>query len=496
MSEFSDLSDRLSRHAREIKKNALAIQSSTPGPFARAVLSTELGDLIRDADPSEIGLFTITRGSSKTLSHDKEAQNASGNVQISRVEFHGATPLRKSMTRKERGKESQPEDLAKAALKYIDKYPQVNFKPRTQARLEDIIDAVDETRHNIQELNENLRQAEIAEAPSVKGMLDEEELRIRELKVQIAEYKKKKEILTAKKARMRLPSPTKKMAVESARKTPLSEVDRADRAEDEFWNTPSNKARTFHLNDNLLMDEEAEFGDTSIASLASPIPTSRSGFASQFDEDRQGAPSPPPPESPTQRIRVPPRSQMPTQDAVLPPPKKQEAHLDEKTPVPETDIAQEPKKTKPHINVETERIVVKMWSTVGEILMPGNNFGVAPGKPPEAKATLSHLNYLSSLTPSPASPIQSSSSVSAATRANAPPTAQQILTATMLFTLLTAPNHSLPLNKVKEVLTAKASTSGSAAMVSSHSRILYGCVAKRLLKIERGSGEQIVKFDI
>jgi len=119
-----------------------------------------------------------------------------------------------------------------------------------------------------------------------------------------------------------------------------------------------------------------------------------------------------------------------------------------------------------------------------------------PAVPTKSSLHRTHLSSLSSLTPSPASPVQSVSSVSAATRANAPPTAQQILTATLLFTLLTAPNHSLSLNKVKEVLTAKASTSGSAAMVSGHSRILYGCVAKRLLKIERGSGEQIVKFDI
>jgi hypothetical protein len=97
------------------------------------------------------------------------------------------------------------------------------------------------------------------------------------------------------------------------------------------------------------------------------------------------------------------------------------------------------------------------------------------------------------MTPTPTSP---STTISSASGANAPPSPQQILTATLLLALLTSPQLSLPLNKVKELLSEKANASGSAALVSSHSRVLYGCVAKRLLKIERGGGEQIVKFDI
>jgi hypothetical protein len=56
----------------------------------------------------------------------------------------------------------------------------------------------------------------------------------------------------------------------------------------------------------------------------------------------------------------------------------------------------------------------------------------------------------------------------------------------------------MPLNKVKEMLTTKASTSGGGGIIlggQSTTRVLYACVAKRLLKIERG-GEQIVKFDV
>jgi hypothetical protein len=53
----------------------------------------------------------------------------------------------------------------------------------------------------------------------------------------------------------------------------------------------------------------------------------------------------------------------------------------------------------------------------------------------------------------------------------------------------------MPLNKVKEELVTKAGGT-SAALTFGTTRILYGCVAKRLVKIERGGGEQIVKFDV
>jgi len=177
----------------------------------------------------------------------------------------------------------------------------------------------------------------------------------------VTDFKIQKEALTARKSRMRLPSPTKKIVASSARKPPPT---RAEKTEDEFWNTPSNKARTFHLNDNLLM-EEAEFGDTSMASLASPVPIPRSGFAAQLDEAQEGSPSPSPPESPTQRVRVPARSPTPTQEPALLPPQA-EIHTNEPPPTAESHETQEPpRKSKPHINVETERIVVSVNSFSG-----------------------------------------------------------------------------------------------------------------------------------
>jgi len=55
----------------------------------------------------------------------------------------------------------------------------------------------------------------------------------------------------------------------------------------------------------------------------------------------------------------------------------------------------------------------------------------------------------------------------------------------------------MPLNKAKDILASKAKDgSSSIRTTQGATRIVYGCVAKRLVKIERGGGEQIVKFDI
>jgi hypothetical protein len=61
--------------------------------------------------------------------------------------------------------------------------------------------------------------------------------------------------------------------------------------------------------------------------------------------------------------------------------------------------------------------------------------------------------------------------------------------------LSASPHFSMPLNKVKAELVNKAG-GNSAALSMGTTRILYGCVAKKLVKIDRGGGEQIVKFDV
>jgi hypothetical protein len=62
--------------------------------------------------------------------------------------------------------------------------------------------------------------------------------------------------------------------------------------------------------------------------------------------------------------------------------------------------------------------------------------------------------------------------------------------------LSASPHYSMPLNQVKENLAIKAKGSAGAAGGQGTTRVLFGCVAKRLVKIDRGGREQIVKFDI
>ena len=114
MSSLSDHIERLTRLAKSINSTAndiLAAPSS--GLFTTAVLRTPLEDLIRDVDPSELGLFTL------------QTRPGEQKEELSRVAFSGATPLRKNVRRKEEGKrkeaEIEPEVYAQAALKYLDR---------------------------------------------------------------------------------------------------------------------------------------------------------------------------------------------------------------------------------------------------------------------------------------------------------------------------------------------------------------------------------------
>lgn len=62
----------------------------------------------------------------------------------------------------------------------------------------------------------------------------------------------------------------------------------------------------------------------------------------------------------------------------------------------------------------------------------------------------------------------------------------------MLLALLSSPpSYSKSLNSLKEVL-SKAEGESFGAIT----KPIYGCVAKRLLKIDRGGGEQVVRFDV
>lgn len=122
MPSLSDRIDRLTATAKAIRASAAVI---VPGniPFTRAVLDTALGDLIRDIDASELGLFTLVPAPDADVR--KQPDNGPRRGEISRVEFPGATPLRKQPGARREGmlrpKEYEPEVYAHAALKYLDR---------------------------------------------------------------------------------------------------------------------------------------------------------------------------------------------------------------------------------------------------------------------------------------------------------------------------------------------------------------------------------------
>ncbi|KAJ7497151.1 hypothetical protein FB451DRAFT_1386452 [Mycena latifolia] len=467
--------DRLAANTQAIR--AAASCALPPSPFTRAVLDTPLGDLIRDIDPAELGLFT---------------------PQLARVEFQGPAPRRKQ----------EPEVYAQAAFTYIDRYNAIRPMPRAYAQVVAILDQLAATRESIRTLTAALEQARrlpVLVSPvlilpqiqpsELKPLADQEEQRVRDLQARLADLKQRKDAALQPRKRLRL-----KPAAPEPPSTPPSKLDDA-------FHTPAATDRTLRFTDKLLMDELVDLADVSVTS---PIAPSRiQEHPSLVDDDPTGEVEQETVEEPIEdREDDDDNTVMLPKRAVSPPP------MSPAQP-PTTDT---PKKGKLRVNAEVERIAAKIWSSAGDLIMPGHPFDTAGtgtgSKPPRAKETMqvsslhpmpsltrhhrAHLQTVAALTPTPASPSTTISSLTAP--APTAPTPQQILTAHLLLALLSAgPHFSMPLNKVKEALATKASASGGAGVVlggQSTTRALYACVAKRLVKIERGGGEQIVKFDL
>lgn len=110
--------DKLSVCTRAIHSAASDVAGpSTSQSFTAAVLRTHLGDLIRDIDSSELSLFTLNDP------HPGQDRESAGTTapELTRAEFHGATPLRRPPARRDDGRipEIEPEVYLQAALKYI-----------------------------------------------------------------------------------------------------------------------------------------------------------------------------------------------------------------------------------------------------------------------------------------------------------------------------------------------------------------------------------------
>ncbi|KAH7908607.1 hypothetical protein BJ138DRAFT_1115696 [Hygrophoropsis aurantiaca] len=531
MPSLSDQIDHLASAAKSISSSAQAINAGDGGTFTRAVLSTPLGDLIRDIDSSELGLFTVVQPARPAgqVPPDIDARGIRRG-EISRVEFTGATPLKKPPSRRDemlKPVDFEPEVYAQAALKYLDRYQSIRPMPRARSQVLIIVEQLARMRDNIRKLNDTLQQAKSTNPTrenSVSQDVNKEEERIQYLQNRLVELRKQKEnklrATEAKSQPNRAKPPAKVRAPVSPPKP--------EPQEENFWNTPAASARTLRFTDNLLK-EEVDLEDVSMMSFTTPVPPPRSMLASigslghsgpeqplnvleadihdpQADDSLLGrteaddsifAPDDPEDEEngndegdPTVVLRKPSASPSPVPSASPIRETSTSTHY-----LPE-NLLESAKKPKFRSSNEMDRIVVKIWSTVGEIIMPGQSFdasGSNGSKPPRSKETLEHLRSISAQDPSPASPTGSSLSSLATTAlpSSGQPTTQQILIAHLLLTLLsTQPTFSMSLSKLKEALAEKfgGATGGT--------RALYACVAKKLIRIERGGGEQTVKFDV
>ncbi|KZT04603.1 uncharacterized protein LAESUDRAFT_682400 [Laetiporus sulphureus 93-53] len=544
MSSLSEHVDRLSLLAKSIRSSATNISRETTGPFTEAVLHTPLGDLIRDVDPAELGLFTLV---SPAKPADPEVP-APSYSEIARAEFHGATPLKKPPAPRKgrhdpqgRPGEHDPEVYARAAIKYLDRYRSIRPMPRASDQAIRIMEQLGVVRSHVRQLSEQLKQHSAAGPPqppaSPKSVVREEEQRVQAAQEQLAELRKRKEVLLKQKASGRIPRPKVKPRPQTPPPPPV------DEQEDTFWNTPAASARTLHFAGDSLLDEHVDLADVSVTSFATPIAPRIGG---KFTPKPSSTPKPklsPEDEldmrrelsldddSPVSEIVTQSEEPVPEDDAggfdrtvmlsKSTPPQTEASEPDvtitaksePATPTPpllEAVATPGPHRHKIKVTTELEQIAAKIWATIGEVIMPGSSFDVSGeggSKPPHAKETIAHLQTLSTKTPSPSSPSTASlssfsfSATIPASSANlSQPTAQQVLTAHMLLVLLSSPpSYAMPLGKLKESLNAKTEEIGISASAvggSGATRPIYGCVAKRLLKIERGGGEQVVKFDI
>ncbi|KAH8830199.1 hypothetical protein DL96DRAFT_1591980 [Flagelloscypha sp. PMI_526] len=458
MSQLLSHIERFNRDSRSIHK--LAVSSSVPlaGPFTRAVLSSDLGELARDIDPTELGLFTLIRPEPL---EDRRREKK----EISRVEFHGATPLRPGPQTAKKEKEIEPEVYLDAALRCIHRYSGVKPMKSAEKQAADLLDRLEQTRERINALTDELQQVENTHAPSMKPEADAEQARIDALKQRILKLEQKKADAISAQA-LSAPSPPT---------TPQKDEKSL------YFGTPGPSAQTFHFTtdteDLLNEDVHGGLGDVSTtfdAELSSVQDEESTLQPAAVDE---AASEPAPVATPI----------VPPSVSVVPIQK-------------EPSSSDTPKKGKLKVNPEVERITSKVWMCVGDLIQPGHDYdtaGQGNGKlrPPLAKETLAILKRVSSIPLQPntlTSPPTSSASTAVPGIED-----KNILTAYLVLSLIEANGQAMEVTRMKEVLADKIQTDLSttrAPAISQGSKIIYGCQGKKLLKVAREGGKQYLKF--
>lgn len=455
------------------------------------MLHSSLQDIIREADETEYELFHFT-----TSQNDSPL----GQGTLGRKEYRTATPLR---TRRSAGKskDEEPEIYLEAALRYLDRFHSIKPMPGTRAHLEALVERLDNVRNQVDGLQNSVQESQ-RKVPSV-AQIQAEESAINELKVQISQLKKKKDNLdnSISSAIRQAQRPARQTTAASRSKPPRPQQSLA---------IPEKSISTPPVELNL--ESSASQIDGGSSSLCSP---------SQPHVNHRGEPTAAVPS----RLDDGQMSDLQDEPVGVPMPfktKPQSEDIQSSTmSTQEKRMADLPRKNEPDefcITPEMDRICAKIWDTIADLLIPGNQFAHG-NNIPNAKDTILILETISSqaiyesssaLSPKGSSP-STRSTLSSILGIDIHPSpagvVHQIFTAFILLTLLLAPNHSIPLNTLKAQLASRTGlnsdlTSGVSKQASAAfrptdlgSRAIYGCVAKKLIKIDRGGGGQVVKFD-
>jgi hypothetical protein len=409
-------------------------------------------------------------------------------------------------------KKPPPEVFAEAALKYIDRYAEIRPMPQVRSRVVTMLEQLYQLQEEIRSLNDTLKDME-ALAPtsdplSSKSHVAGEEKKLRELQARLEQLQKRKLTLQSKR-------PVASDPVEDNPPDPLRPPNSAlsDPQEETFWTTPGDRS-AMNFKGEQLIDEDVDLSNvtssfsTPVVPFKPPVARVAPSYATVYEEEQGPTEEPEDSsalentfdhttaahDSNTENVERADDQPLPQTTGEPSIPGVDSGQSDISTMGARTPRAHSAKKIR--VTGDVERIVSKIWASVGDLIMPGSHFstsGTSGARPPHAKETIAHLHTLASQDPLPASPTASSLSSAAAPSAQSP-TSQQVLTARLLLALLeAAPYFALPLAKVKEILSANASV---ATMAGASNRVLYGCVAKRLMRIDRGKGEQTVRFDV
>ncbi|KAF8629183.1 hypothetical protein AX17_005768 [Amanita inopinata Kibby_2008] len=417
MASLSDQIDRFSRSTKAIKTTAEQIALANgrftlssigvAGPFARAVLNTHLGDLIRDVDPSELGLFQLA-DSSKPPNNERVGSKSSFTPGITRVEFGNATPLRRTVARRDEPVKLsiEPDVYARAAIKYIDRYDRTRPMPRARSQVAAILQQLGDVRQNMRALAQSLEQVHTTEVPPPRLFTQDEELRVEELKAEIAILKRRKQAALAQQRSAH------------RRSGELQSIHKGGILPDLMLQTPPKNgfeltpAKALDFNDNL-MDEVINLSNVTDTSLLPHGPISPSFDKSLEDiatltssgtyeqnitgsipapdtEDRvenekidggramtldiQSGPSPP--ECDNEQVLAP-----------------KEVNTDGFLMGPETPVVSH---YRIRMNADIKRIVTKIWQTASDVIAPyclhnASEDGTSSNSPLPAKETMSAL---------------------------------------------------------------------------------------------------------